>query len=102
AGSWPDGGVRLAQRVSRLIAPVLAAARLKKAIVDTEPKSRRASASSTWDVVTKAMTSPRRPFGAKTNFAASQSPSVGTVDDGPATGGAAVGAADGIVDGAFV
>jgi hypothetical protein len=54
-----------------VIDPSRPATRLKKAIVEVASKSSRASASSTWDVVTNAITSPRRPFAAKPNFAGS-------------------------------
>ena len=63
--------VQIRQRPSFRIAPSPDASRLKKTIVDTDPKSSRARASSTCDVVTKAITSPRRPFAAKPNFAGS-------------------------------
>ena len=48
--------------------PEAETSRLKNAIVETAEKSSRASASSTWEVVTNAMTSPFRPFAAKPNF----------------------------------
>src|SRR5258705_13810582 len=70
--SWSTRApVQLRHRVSWLIEPLLPATRLKNAIVDVAPKSRRARASSTCDVVTKAMTSPRRLLAANPNFAGS-------------------------------
>jgi len=63
--------VQLRQRLSWIIEPLPPATRLKKAIVEVAPRSRRASASSTCEVVTKAMTSPRSPLAANPNFAGS-------------------------------
>jgi len=62
---------QIRHRPSWWIAPVLVASRLKKEIVEVIAKSRSRSASSTWEVVTNAMTSPRRPLAAKPNFAGS-------------------------------
>jgi len=83
--------------------PVLETSRLKKAIVETAEKSSWASASSTCEVVTKAMTSPFRPFAAKPNFAGSWGgpPDADDADDGEGDdGGADAEGDDGGADGA--
>src|SRR5262245_38562790 len=80
---------QIRQRPSWRIAPELDASRLKNAIVETESKSSRARASSTCDVVTKAITSPRRPFAANSK---GRRASAGETD------GAVEGAADGTAE----